>query len=166
LFQVLIGGLRDRDLDWNLKWTRVGEGSIKPFDPKSDDIPNMLKSTTQGGDIISGSYFAADESRRERFTFLNRPSSPTTLMVRGIDGQTTLIELTRVFKKFGKLLDVTLSARMDTNPVVVSASVTMEDLYPALDAEQKLDGYELRGRPIKVSIMRGDSGGVDRSVRQ
>jgi RNA recognition motif-containing protein len=87
-------------------------------------------------------------------------------MVRGIDGQTTLIELTRVFKKFGKLLDVTLSARMDTNPVVVSASVTVEDLYPALDAEQKLDGYELRGRPIKVSIMRGDSGGVDRSVRQ
>jgi hypothetical protein len=153
-FYLLIGGLRNRVWVWGQKWEdRAGDATIMPFDPNSNDILSMLKSTTRNRDIIFD-YDLADEKPSSTFV---RPSLWATLRVRGIDGQTTIPELEQLFEKFGRIRDVAIGgSRLDADRFVISGSITMDDFNQALDAEEKMNGYELRGTPIRVSIMRRD----------
>jgi hypothetical protein len=161
-FYLLIGGLRNRVWVWGQRWEdQAGYASIRLFDPNSPDIPDMLKSTTRNRDIIFD-YDLADEKPSSTFVW---PSLWATLRVRGIDGQTTIPELEQLFEKFGRIRDVAIGgSRLDADRFVISGSITMDDFNQALDAERELDGYELRGMPIRVSIMRRDDGGVERGI--
>lgn len=161
-FHVLIGGLRNRVWVWGQKWEdQAGDATIMSFDPNNNDILSMLKSTTQNGDIIFD-FNLADDKPSSKFVW---PSLRATLMVRRVDGQTTIPELKQLFEKFGRILEVAIvGSRLYADRVVISGSVMMDDFNQALDAERELDGYELRGMPIRVSIMRRNDGGIERGI--
>jgi|ERR1019366_7589949 RNA recognition motif-containing protein len=88
------------------------------------------------------------------------PNSATVLVER-IDAEATLPELKMIFKKYGRILEFAIvdsSVQIDRN--LVSATITMQDSGAAKNAARELDGFELRGLPVRVSVL-GESGGKD-----
>jgi RNA recognition motif-containing protein len=70
-----------------------------------------------------------------------------------IESQTTIVELKKLFKPFGRVLEIGILEARDGDRLSMSATVTMADPYSALDAVRQLDGFKLRGLPIEVSIL-------------
>jgi RNA recognition motif-containing protein len=81
-----------------------------------------------------------------------RPN-PTAVRVNRIESQTTIAELKKLFKPFGRVIEIGILEARDGDRVSMSATVTMADLYSALNAVRLLDGFVLRGLPIEVSIL-------------
>jgi RNA recognition motif-containing protein len=85
---------------------------------------------------------------------LRRGGRPNpTVRVDRIESQTTIVELKKLFKPFGRVLEIGILEARDGDRLSMSATVTMADPYSALDAVRQLDGFKLRGLPIEVSIL-------------
>jgi hypothetical protein len=80
-----------------------------------------------------------------------RPN-PTSVRVNRIESQTTIAELKKLFKPFGRVIEIGILEARDGDRTLMSATVTMADLYSALEAVRILDGFELRGMAIDVSV--------------
>jgi RNA recognition motif-containing protein len=88
-------------------------------------------------------------------------SCPTSVRVESIEGETAASELKKLFKPFGRILEVgILESRMDGNRALISATITFSDTEAARNAARELDGFELRGLPVRVSVL-GESEGKD-----
>jgi RNA recognition motif-containing protein len=87
--------------------------------------------------------------------------NPTSVRVDRIEGRTTTTELKKLFKPFGRILEVgILESRMDGNRALISATITFNDALAATNAMRELDGFELRGLPVRVAVL-GESEGKD-----
>ena len=84
---------------------------------------------------------------------LRRGGRPNpTVRVDRIESQTTIVELKKLFKPFGRVIEIGILEARDGDRTLMSATVTMADLYSALEAVRILDGFELRGMAIDVSV--------------
>jgi RNA recognition motif-containing protein len=85
----------------------------------------------------------------------NRPPL-TSVRVEGLDDRTTPEELRRRLELFGKIEEIAIvETRLDDDRTQVAATVTMQGSDAARKAEEEMDGFELRGRTLSVSVLRG-----------
>ncbi len=155
-FHTLIGGLRNRRKSWEKRWNELGgEAMITPYNPREKGILYLFKSMGEDGDINCDFELPTEKEMGDANE--DRPprsrSTPTTIRVDRIDGLTTTAELKRVFKGFGRILEIAVLESRDGDRMALSAAITMDDLYAALEAVRLRDGWELRGLPIEVSIL-------------
>lgn len=152
-FHLLIGGLRDRRKVWEQKWK--GDAQLSDYKPNQKGILYALKDMDDEGDLdcdfdlpdgkkINAPVEAVPERRKSR---------PMCLRVDGIDRETTVLELRRLFKLHGRVVEIEILERKDDEQILMSAIVTMADSNAAVDAAQLLDGEELRGMPIRVRVV-------------
>jgi hypothetical protein len=160
-YHILVGGLRNRREVWVQRWKELGgEALITPYNPAEKGILYLLKDMGSNGDL---DYDCELPPTKKRIVApikgLSRQSTstPTAIRVDRIDGETTTTELKRLFKRFGRVLEIGIYEARNGDRTVMSATVVMDDLYAALEAERQLDGFELRGLPIKVSILGRDA---------
>jgi hypothetical protein len=155
-FHVLVGGLRNRRNSWERRWAELGgEALIKPYNPEQKGIMYLLKSMGNDGDLACDFELPTKKQVGDAIQDLppQSKSSPTTIRVDRIDGQTTTTELKGLFKRFGRVVEIGILEARDGDRVSMSATVTLADLYSALEAVRILDGFELRGMAIEVSIL-------------
>jgi RNA recognition motif. (a.k.a. RRM, RBD, or RNP domain) len=155
-FHVLIGGLRDREKFWAQKWNALGgDGRITPYDSERDGILYLLKGMGDDGDLACDFLLPTNNKVRDNSDDLPRQTRtlPSSVRIDQIDLETTVKELKRLFKRFGRILEVGILECRDGDRTLMSATVTFADPYAAVDAERLLDGFKLRGLPIAVSIL-------------
>jgi hypothetical protein len=163
-FHVLVGGLRNRRKVWQQEWSALGgDAVISKFDPNRKAILYLLKGTGGNGDLDfdfelptpkSGLAAGGDLSAHGKAT-------PASVRVDRLDERVTVTELKRLFKPFGRIWEVGIvESAVDGDRTSMSASVTFSDTQAARNAARELDGFELRGLPVRVSVL-GESGGKD-----
>jgi hypothetical protein len=155
-FHMLIGGLKNREDRWAQKWNDLGGNAvITPYDPEQDGVPYLLKGMDDDGNLNCDFELPIKKEVRDATNDLSRRSrsTPTTIRVNRIDGKTTTTELKGLFKRFGRVVEIGILEARDGDRTLMSATVTMADPYSALDAVRQLDGFNLRGLPIEVSIL-------------
>jgi hypothetical protein len=155
-FHVLVGGLRNPRKVWEKRWNNLGgDALITRFAPKKNGILYMLKGTEKDGGLACDFKLPTKKIVPDAIEDLpsQSRSTPTSIRVDRIDDQVTTTELKGLFKRFGRVLEIGILEARDGDRVSMSASVTMADLYSALNAVRLLDGFMLRGLPIEVSIL-------------
>lgn len=154
-FHVLVGGLRNRRKVWQQEWNnRGGDALINNFKPEEKGVLYLLKSMGNDGDLACDFELPTKKKVGDPTEDLppQSKSTPLTIRVDRIDGQTTTTELKGLFKRFGRVLEIAILESRDGDRTLMSATVTMADLYSALEAVRILDGFELRGMAIEVSV--------------
>jgi hypothetical protein len=137
----------------------VGNGSPKNegIHGKGDEMMTKPKEVLAENDGDINCDFELPTIKKRRDARNDPPqksrSTPTAIRVDRIDGETTTTELKRLFKRFGHVIEIGIFEARNGDRTVMSATVVMDDLYAALEAERLLDGFELRGLPIKVSML-------------
>jgi RNA recognition motif. (a.k.a. RRM, RBD, or RNP domain) len=153
-FHLLIGGLRDRRKVWEQNWK--GDALLSEYKADQKGLLYVLKSMDNRGDLDCDFTLPPGSRTISQVTKtfpLRASSTPTCLRVDGIDGETTVLELRRLFKPYGRVIEVEILATRDAGRTVMSALVTMAGLYAAQNAAQQLDAEELRGWPIRVRVV-------------
>jgi len=157
-FHALIGGLQRRCTVWERRWSELGgQAVITPYDPQQNGILYLLKDTGSDGDLnCDFSFPQTNELRDDAVRLLERIKRvPTTVKVDCINGDTTTTaELKRLFKPFGRILEVAIvESRVDRGRTLITATLTLQDMEAAKAAVRQLDGFVVRGLGIRVSVM-------------
>ena len=154
-FHILIGGLRNRRRYWQQKWNDLGgDALITRYDPDKKGILYMLKGMDEDGYLNFDCDLPSDEAQPVPKTVQHKgDSSPAVLRVDDIDDAVSPAELKKLLKRFGKVLEVTIvDTRINNERNLISVNVTMQDAIRAEGAVDELDGMELRGRLLRVSL--------------
>jgi hypothetical protein len=157
-FHTLIGGLRKPRKIWEERWNeRGGDAVISAFDPQKNGILYMLKDMDNGGDLDCDFELPTKEKDRDDTEDVPEPAKSipsTTLRIDRIDTQTTIAELRKLFKPYGRILEIgIIGSRLDDRMLLMSATITMQDSGAAKSAARELNGFELRGLAIEVSVL-------------
>ena len=73
---------------------------------------------------------------------------------RGIDNRTTIIELKKLFGRFGRILEIKiLELSENPNDTTISATITFRNAAQANRAAMEMDGVEVRGVPLDVFVV-------------
>ncbi|HEX4919883.1 MAG TPA: RNA-binding protein, partial [Candidatus Bathyarchaeia archaeon] len=120
-------------------------------------ILHLLKKMDLGGDLRcdfelpkkhSGSMVGKERQESE--------SGPTTVRLDGIDDMVTTAELRKLFRPFGRVLEIAITeSRVNNDRTLLCAAVTMEDALSAEEAAVELQQLQLRGKEMEISIVGG-----------
>ena len=151
-FRTLITGFRTRREVWEKRWAELGgDALIQRYDDEQDGIAYILESMGDNGD--ANCDYQLPKNLSSTADFVKDKTAPATLQVNGIDYKTTLPELKKLFVEY-RLLEIALVGNWaDINDPTIRATVTVKDYASGARAAGALDGTELRGLKMKVSLV-------------
>lgn len=159
---AIIGGLRNRTKIWEQRWIKTGgDARIDRFDPERDEILALLKNEQADGGLECDFELPTQRNGNDDSTgdanevFPKRNGPPlTSVRVEWLDDRTTPSELRRLLDLFGQIEEIKIvETRLDDDRTQVAAIVTMQGPDAARKAEEEMDGFELRGRTLSVSVL-------------